>query len=67
MSFAASFALVDALLFGATEVVLCFYVLWQNKWDIKRQWIRIVRALVGIASAAAMYLKTQISKFVCYA
>ena len=55
MSFASYFAIVDASLFGATEVMLCFYVLWQHKWNVRRQWMRIVRALIGATSAAAMY------------
>jgi hypothetical protein len=55
MDFWTAFALIDAALFGTTEIILCFYVMWQNKWNIQRQWIRIVRALLGAASAAAMH------------
>eukprot|EP00026_Physarum_polycephalum_P000175 Phypoly_transcript_00175.p1 GENE.Phypoly_transcript_00175~~Phypoly_transcript_00175.p1 ORF type:complete len:1332 (+),score=195.82 Phypoly_transcript_00175:2237-6232(+) len=54
MNFGGYFGLVDAALFGITELMLCFYVLWQNKWDVRHQWMRIVRALVGVASAALL-------------
>ncbi len=50
------FAMIDAALFGATEIILFVFVLWQNLWSFSAVKMRSFRTVVGVACAAGLYL-----------